>query len=72
MYLVLGKDNCPYCVKAVEKLKENNKEFVYKSLDDMYIGERGYYTGLIKNELNMKTVPVILKLVGGYEDLLND
>jgi glutaredoxin len=72
MYLVLGKENCPYCQKAIELLKETNTDYVYKSLDDMYIGERSYYTRLIKEDLKMKTVPVVLKLVGGYAELFDD
>ena len=33
MYIVYGKGNCSFCVQAMELLKVNNKEFIYKSLD---------------------------------------
>lgn len=72
-YIVYGRSSCPYCVKAVELLKENHKESVFfdfsedpDAIDDA------------KNFYNYSTVPMILennmisgktKFIGGYSDL---
>jgi glutaredoxin len=76
MYYVIGKDNCPWCQKAKALLdKPGNPPYVYKNLDRLPEIKREFWVDFIKNELSKTTVPVIINVVGGYEDLeeeLND
>ena len=69
MYYVVGKDNCPWCEKAKEELEKDNTPYVYKNLDTMIKVKRDQWVDFIKNELSMSTVPVVMKVVGGYIEL---
>ena len=69
MYYVVGKNNCPWCVKAKEELERDNTPYVYKNLDTVTEVKRQQWVDFIKNELSMKTVPVVFKLVGGFIEL---
>ena len=73
MFTVYGKEDCTYCVQAVELLKQNGEEFTYKKLGVDYskeallsiIGEFGVIP---------RSVPQIVKdgeYVGGYDALKN-
>lgn len=65
--IMYSKDPCPYCVNAKRLLKDKGVEFeeidLTNNLDEM---------NRLKNELNWRTVPMILidgKLIGGYTDM---
>lgn len=73
-YLVYGRSSCPFCQKAIDLLKENNKESVFFdfSEDPEAIEDA-------KNFYKHSTVPIILennrssgftKFIGGYDDLV--
>ena len=72
MYYVVGKNNCPWCVKAKEELEKDNTPYVYKNLDSMTEVKRKQWVDFIKNELSMATVPVVFKMVGGFIELENE
>lgn len=76
-YLVIGKDSCPYCVKAKELLDAAEAPYDYV--------DRGEFTrgDVAKLELvagqEFRTVPQIFKLpedkleyVGGYNELIKE
>ena len=64
MYLVLGRERCGHCTQALNLLDSTNTPYVYK---DITINP--HYMDLIKLDLGMTTVPVVLELVGGYNEL---
>lgn len=71
MYTVYSKDNCPWCVKAIELLTEHNLEHTVvkvESIEELTTKLQNYTT---LNEIN--TVPQIVEdkfLIGGYQDLV--
>jgi len=68
MYLVLGRRNCIYCEKAIELLKQENKPYVY--VDIMETQEKStLFKDILVNKMNVRTVPQIFELVGGYDSL---
>ena len=69
MYYVIGKDNCPWCVKAKEALEKDNTAYVYKNLDYLNKAKQESWKDFIKNELGMNAVPVVFKMVGGFAEL---
>lgn len=69
MYLVIGKENCPWCKRATELLKENKEEFYYANLDRMSLDDAKIFKNLLKEKLNLHSVPQIFSLVGGFSDL---
>ena len=75
MYFVIGKSDCPYCDKAKALLEKDNTAYVYKDLNRLPAEKRELWKQVIKTELNKTTVPVVFKLIGGYDELkelLND
>lgn len=65
MYLVVGRENCPYCEKAKKELDHRQQPYVYVSVEDKH------WLDLLVG-LNLKTVPQVFKLVGGYTELLEE
>lgn len=67
---VYGKQNCPWCVKAVEWLSSRNLSYTYTDvLKDLSVGELVN----LKTRYDMNTVPIIVindELIGGYTDLV--
>lgn len=66
MYRVYGKPNCPYCVKAIDLLNENELAFEYYDLT-----KNAEMLQAIK-DLGFKTVPQIWlngDHIGGYTEL---
>lgn len=65
-FLIYGRDNCPYCVKAKELLQKKEVWWAYIDLTkNPTIRERMMAKGF-------KTVPIIYNgdtLIGGYTDL---
>ena len=72
MYTIITKDNCPWCVKAKDLLKNHNIPF--KELNIPYsFSQEEFYT-LIKKHNTTKTVPKVFygeELIGGYEELVD-
>ena len=70
-YIVYGKDNCPFCVKAKHLLESKNEQFEYLTLDKDYSKEE-----LLELVPNARTVPQVwlemndeLFYIGGYMEL---
>ena len=69
LYTVFSKNNCSYCVRAIELIRSNNFQVVVKKIDE----SDEFFAEMRKLAPLMRTMPVILKddqLVGGYSDLL--
>lgn len=67
MVEIYGKDNCPYCDRAIALVKKIKAEFVYKKLDTDFTREQ-----LIEQFPNAKTFPQIRingEAIGGYDEL---
>lgn len=69
MYFVIGKDGCDYCDKAKSLLDSDHTAYVYKNLSKVFTEEKEKWTNFIKDDLGCTTVPVVIDLVGGYEEL---
>lgn len=69
MYYVIGKTDCPFCDKAKALLDSTNTPYVYKNLSILPKLKKEAWLEFIKNDLSMKTVPVIFNVIGGYEEL---
>lgn len=68
MYLVLGRRNCPFCDKAKERLEQDGLPYVY--VDIMETQEHTtLFKDMLVNKMNVRTVPQVFKLVGGYDNL---
>ena len=70
VYTVFSKNNCSYCVRAIELIRSNNFQVVVKKIDE----SDEFFAEMRKLAPLMRTMPVIMKdnqLIGGYSDLLN-
>jgi len=72
MYYIIGKDNCPWCLKAKKELEKDNTPYVYKNLDKLPEIKKEFWVDFIKSELSKTTVPVVINVVGGFEELHNE
>ena len=68
MFLVISKDNCIFCNKAIQILEEKEEKYIV--LDKDY-GISGWIIQLFKHKFNHKTYPYIFEFVGGYDVLHN-
>lgn len=67
MVEIYGKDNCPYCDRAIALVEKIKAEFVYKKLDTDFTREQ-----LIEQFPNARTFPQIRingEAIGGYDEL---
>ena len=67
MYIIYGKDSCPYCVKAVKLLSAMGLDYDYVNID--YDEDAKSF---VVDNLGAKTVPQIFnkhKHIGGYDEL---
>jgi glutaredoxin len=64
MYLIIGRENCPYCKLAQNHLESRKVPYIYKDITDVVWKE------LLVKDIEAKTVPQIFRLVGGYDELL--
>jgi glutaredoxin len=71
MYNVVAKATCPYCVSAIELLKENGLSYQVVSVDG-----NPELLQEMKSNYNWQTVPIITEVtprgtrfIGGYTDL---
>lgn len=65
--IMYSKDPCPYCVNAKRFLKNKGVDF-----EEIDLTNNLQEMDRLKNELNWRTVPMILidgKLIGGYTDM---
>lgn len=69
MYCIIGKNDCPWCEKAVALLEANNTSYVYQNLNSLSEEKKEVWLEFIKKELFMNTVPVVFQVIGGYKDL---
>jgi glutaredoxin len=69
-YLVIGKNNCRFCKAVIEELDQTGKEYLYKNLSEMDDLEYFFWETFLKEDLSATTVPVVFKIVGGYEELM--
>ena len=70
VYTVFSKNNCSYCVRAIDLIQSNNFQVVVKKIDE----SDEFFAEMRKLAPTMRTMPVIMKddqLIGGYSDLLN-
>jgi glutaredoxin 3 len=66
-FVIFSKDNCPYCVKAMNLLKIKNQE-----ISEIKIGRDITREEFINSYPDQKTVPFIFyndQKIGGYEQL---
>ena len=71
-YFIWAKSQCPFCIKAVQLLKEQEMDFTIYDLqaEPILLNE-------VKNNLSWPTVPMVLEVksngiqsfIGGYTDL---
>jgi glutaredoxin len=67
MYLVLGRENCPFCDLAVSRLRVDGREFKYIGVTD---SGNLRLRDLLTKDLDLNQVPQIFELVGGYDELV--
>ena len=72
-YIVFCKPSCPYCIKAVDLLKNSNKSFKVVNFNE----DQKEVLQEIKDALDWQTVPMVflkekstMSFVGGYTDLV--
>ena len=66
MFKIFTKDNCSWCTKAKEILKENNIEYKEHNIDEDHTSK------MVLKALRLKTVPQIWNddlHLGGYRQL---
>tara|TARA_Y100000004_G_scaffold133288_1_gene150566 strand:- start:321 stop:569 length:249 start_codon:yes stop_codon:yes gene_type:complete len=66
MFKIFTKDNCSWCTKAKEILKENNIEYKEHNIDEDHTSK------MVLKSLRLKTVPQIWNddlHLGGYRQL---
>lgn len=75
MFIVYGKEDCTFCVQAVELLKSKGEVFIYKKLDVDYTRDDLFHI-MGKLGATPRTMPQIvlessfqLKYVGGFREL---
>lgn len=73
MYLVIGKQNCPYCDKAKALLDRNREKYIYIDITSGDCVTDSVWRDFLVETLKARTVPQVFKLIpGGYEGLLGE
>jgi glutaredoxin len=72
MYLVIGRKNCSYCNLAKELLESRNISYVYKDITTGDNVEDAVWKNFLVNELEVRTLPQIFNLTGGYTELFSE
>ena len=72
MYLVIGRKNCSYCDLAKDLLDSRNISYVYKDITTGDNVEDTIWKNFLVNELEVKTLPQIFNLTGGYTELFSE
>ena len=73
MYYIVGRQSCPYCVKAKDLLAENSLKYKFRDLEE----NRALLMEFAK-KFSWDTVPMVFKFsasgeptfLGGYSDLV--
>ena len=74
-YIIMGRESCPFCIRALDLCSANQFEYIFLCYDNNLNILEDY-----KKFYNQETVPIILannletgytKKVGGYTDLLD-
>ena len=74
-YQIFGRNNCPFCAKAVEVLAEHELDFMMCDMEQSPSLLQHY-----KDLYNMRTVPIVLevdlfedeaKVIGGCSELID-
>jgi len=68
-YLIIGRSNCSWCNLAKEALIANDKTFKYVNISELSDLKLEGYRDLIKDQLDMNTVPVVMQIIGGWNQL---
>jgi len=72
MYLVIGRKNCSYCDLAKELLESKGIEYVYKDITTGDGIADTVWKDFLVNEMEVKTLPQIFKLTGGYVEMFDE
>ena len=73
-FIIIGRDSCPFCVKAIEYCRAKDVEYIFLNYT-----EKPEMLEEYKVFHKQKTVPIILannmlsghtKMIGGYSNLL--
>jgi len=64
-YIIIGRDGCKFCNQAIELLQAKGETFAYWNITnaDQELKET------LKELTKMKTVPMVLQLIGGFTEL---
>ena len=69
MYLVIGKDNCPFCDRAKAMLEGNNLPMIYININNEEPEVQGFLKGLIQKDLTETTEQQLFTYIGGEKEL---
>jgi glutaredoxin len=69
MYLVIGRENCSYCDKAKDLLDAKGKEYVYVDITSGDSVNDAVWKKFLTQDMEVKTVPQVFQLIGGFEEL---
>lgn len=72
MYLVIGRQNCPYCDKAKKLLERNGENYLYVDITSGNCITDAFWKNFLVDDLKAEKVPQVLKLVGGYTELVQE
>jgi len=72
MYLVVGRQNCPFCEKAKLLLESKNLDYLYVDVTSGDCVKDSTWLSFLKEDLKAKTVPQVFKLLGGYDGLTDE
>ena len=65
---IIGRNGCDWCDRAKEYARVEGIHHEYINLDDMDDDDRFIATHFIRTFLKRNKVPVILEMIGGYDD----
>lgn len=72
MYVLFTKSTCPYCIRAIKLLEKNDVEYQYIDIDLLPSNLYDEVVGVLRDELQYKTVPMVLyngDFIGGLQEL---
>ena len=64
-YIIYGKPNCPYCIKAISLLWDHGKDFSYMGMSKEFLTSYGFKT---YPQIFLQTVEEDIH-IGGYQHL---
>jgi glutaredoxin len=72
MYLIIGKQNCPFCEDAKALLSMKGEEYVYVDITSGDCILDSMWKTFLVDDLRVKTVPQVFKLTGGFQELYEE